>query len=102
MLQSRKFQPVFAAFLFALASAVPAHATGVVEAFCQSRGGTSSECTCSQTVADEHLSAADQEQFVTIADNPSAFFALASKGGEGEAFLERVTAYSEVAEARCQ
>ncbi|MEO1493686.1 MAG: hypothetical protein AAFV19_16145 [Pseudomonadota bacterium] len=53
-------------------------------------------------MADEHLSTADQEQFVTIADNPSALFALASKGAEGEAFLDRVTAYSEAAEARCQ
>jgi len=102
MLQSRNLLPVIAASLLALASAVPVHATGVVEAFCQSRGGNASECTCSQTVADEHLSTADQEQFVTIADNPSAFFALASKGGEGEAFLERVTAYSEAVEARCQ
>ncbi len=102
MPQSRKFQPVFAAFLLALASAAPAHATGVVEAFCQSKGGTASECACSQNTADEHLSTADQEQFVKIADNPAAFFALASKEAEGEAFLERVTAYSEAAEARCQ
>ena len=102
MIHSKNFLPVIAASLLTLASAIPAHATGLVEAFCQSKGGTPSECTCSQTVADEHLSTADQEQFVTIADNPSAFFALASKGGEGEAFLERVTAYSEVAEARCQ
>ncbi|MEM6662353.1 MAG: hypothetical protein AAF666_09270 [Pseudomonadota bacterium] len=90
------------ALLAAMTTAHTAQAAGTIEAYCLSKGDSDSACSCSQTVADEHLSTADQEQFVAIADNPSAFFALAAKGAEGEAFLERVTAFSEAREARCQ
>ncbi len=93
---------LIAAGLLAVATVAPVAAAGVIEAYCLSQGGSGSECSCAQNVADEHLSIADQQQFVTIADNQAAFFALAAQGAEGEAFLERVTAFSEAVERQCQ
>ena len=77
-------------------------AAGTIESFCLASGGSTDECSCSQTVADEHLSTADQKRFVTIANDPAAFAALGSSGADGEAFLQRVTAFSEALDKKCQ
>jgi hypothetical protein len=85
----------------ALALAGVAYAGGVIENYCLSKGEPETECSCSQTVADETLSPADQQRFVTIADDPAAFFAIAAEPG-GEVFLGRVTAFADGVEQRCE
>lgn len=90
------------AFSAAILLTLPAWAAGKMEAACLAQGQPASTCSCSQEVADERLSLEDQERFIAISSDPSKMFALGAQGVEGEAFLEKVTVFSEEVERRCE
>lgn len=88
------------ACLFLAAPAV----AGSIDTACNAASfAAPASCTCMQSVADEHMSAEDQEVYVAIVQRQTTIAQLVGTRGQAwtESFLERMTGFADDSNARC-
>ena len=83
--------------------AAPAFAGTVDEACNGASFAAPASCTCMQGVADEHLSADDQEAYVAVVQRQTTIARLAQTRGQAwtEGFVQRMNAFANDSNARC-
>ena len=91
--------PALACFL----AAAPAFAGTVDDACNRASFAAPASCTCMQGVADEHLSAEDQQAYIAVVQRQTTIAQLALTRGQAwtEGFVERMNVFATDSNARC-